>query len=100
MPINQRIDLLIAVSTIIARGAAGIVLVEILVRVVEPVLTDHHANSEVLANHLGEPVGCIDHLELGVDIDLLQLTSYEHGRVTGRAMLRAETLIASRLSGP
>src|SRR5580700_5256183 len=75
LPVDQRIDFLVAVSAIVARGAAGIVLIEILIRVVEPVLADHHPDGEVLAQHLRKPVGRVDHLELAVDIDLLQFSS-------------------------
>src|ERR1700736_6280129 len=57
LPVDQRIDFLVAVSAIVARGAAGIVLIEILIRVVEPVLADHHPDGEVLAQHLRKPVG-------------------------------------------
>src|SRR5215469_9485330 len=83
LPIDQLVELPIAIAAIITVGAAHVILVELLIGVVEAVLADHHADAEVPAHDLGVPLRGIDSFELAVDIDLLQLVDQDHCRIPG-----------------
>src|SRR6266550_9488024 len=69
LPIDQIVDLRVAIAAIVTFGAAYVALVELLIRVVEAVLADHHADREISAHDLGIPLRGVDGLELAVDID-------------------------------
>jgi hypothetical protein len=71
--IDQLVDLRAAIPAIVPLGAAHVILVKGLVRIVDPGLGDLEPHREVLAHHLGVPLGGVDDFELRVDIDLLQL---------------------------
>ena len=98
--VEQLLDLLVAVVGVVALRAAGIVLVELLVGIVDAAAGQIEAERVILARDLREPVGGLDHVELAVDIDLLQLVDQDDRGIAILAMLRVETLTASRLSGP
>ena len=61
--------------------AAGVVLVEHLVGVIERGLADVDADGVVFADYLWEPVGGLDRFERAVDVDLLHLVDRYDGRV-------------------
>src|SRR5438045_1485476 len=71
LAVDHSVELRIAVTAVIALGAAYEILVELLVGIVEAVLADDCADREILAHHLRVPVGRVDRVELAVDIDFL-----------------------------
>src|SRR5271163_2547281 len=79
--IDELVELRVAVAGIVPCGAADEILVEHLIRVIDAGLHRHGANRVVFAHDLRVPLGGIDDVELGVDIDLLQLRAEEHGRI-------------------
>jgi hypothetical protein len=93
-------ELGIAIACVVALRAAAVILEELLVGVVDTAAGVVEADLVVLAGELGESVGGLDRVELAVDPDRLQLVDQDDRRVAIGAILRAATLIASRLSGP
>jgi hypothetical protein len=67
--VEQRLQVLVAVVRVVALGAAGIVLVEGLVRVVDAVAGEVEADGIVVARDLREPLARLNRVELRVDID-------------------------------
>ena len=70
MLINQLIDLRVAVTGIVAFGATHVILVELLVRIVDPGLRYTKTDGKVLAHDLGIPLGRVDRFEFCIDKDL------------------------------
>ncbi len=81
LPLDHLVELGIAIAVVVALGAAGEVLVEGLVRVVEPVAGQVEADRVISPHHLRKPLRRVDRLELGIDIDLLQLVDQDHRRI-------------------
>src|SRR5947207_5112512 len=71
LAVDHPVELRIAVTAVIALGAAYEILVELLVGIVEAVLADDCADREILAHYLRVPVGRVDRVEFSVDVDLL-----------------------------
>jgi hypothetical protein len=71
--VDQLVKLRIAVSGVVAIGAAHIIFVEELVGVVESNFGDRKTDGVVLANDFGEPDSGIDGIELATDVDIPQL---------------------------
>src|SRR5438309_4088510 len=61
-----------SVVCVVALRAAGIVLVEIGVGIIDPAAGQIAGDREVLAGDLRKPVGGLDDVELAVDVDLLR----------------------------
>src|ERR1051326_5076578 len=78
LPVDQLVELRVAVPGIVAARAGIKILVEHLVRIVDPGLDRHHADRVILAHHLGIPQRGIDEVEFAVDVDLLQLRDHPH----------------------
>src|SRR5690348_4510661 len=81
LPLDQLVDLLVAIAGVVAVRAARVVLVEHLVGVVDRCLADIDANRIVLADYLWEPVGGLDRFKGAVNVDLLHLVDRDDGRV-------------------
>src|SRR5438874_9644093 len=81
LPVDQRVDLLVAITGVVAVRTARVVLVEHLVGVVDRCLAYIDADRIVLADDLWEPVGGLDRLKGAVDVDLLHLVDRDDGRV-------------------
>src|SRR6516164_5508748 len=63
LPIEQVFELGIAIAGIVARRAAGVVLVELLVGIVDAAAGEVEADLEILPIHLGIPKSSLDNLE-------------------------------------
>src|SRR6516162_2208451 len=89
LPVDQPVDLSTAVAGVVALGAAGEILVELLIGIVEPVLADRHTDRIILAHDGRIPLRRVDRVEGRVDIDLLQLVDQQYRRVAiGRGVAR------------
>src|SRR6516162_5563455 len=73
LPVEQFFELRIAIADVVARRAAGVVLVELLVGIIDAAASQVEADLEILAIHLGIPESSLDDLKLTVDEHLLQL---------------------------
>src|SRR5205085_7431052 len=62
---------------VVALGSTDEILVELLVRIVEPVLADGQPNRIILAHDRRIPLGRVDGIERAVDIDVLQLVDQQ-----------------------
>src|SRR5215472_14218260 len=83
LSVDQLVELRITIAAIIPLGAAHVALIELLIGIVEAVLADHHADSEILARDLGIPLRGVDGFELTVDVDLFQLVDQDHRGIPG-----------------
>src|ERR1700730_15231395 len=81
LPVDQLVDLRVAVAGIIPLRTAHVVLVKLLIRVVDTGFTTADADCVVLARQLGKPLDGVDGFELDVDVDLLQLVDQDHGGI-------------------
>src|SRR5439155_16864611 len=75
------VELGIAIAAVVPGRAAGVVLVELLVRVVDAAASAVLCHGIVLAGHLRMPVGALNRLQYAVDVNLLQLIDQDHRRV-------------------
>src|SRR5260370_21614662 len=66
LPVDQRVDLLVAIAGVVAVRAARVVLVEHLFGVVDRCLSVIDADRIVLADYLGVPVSCLDRIMASV----------------------------------
>src|SRR5215510_4551194 len=73
LPLEQLLELGIAIAGVVAGRPASIVLIELLIGIVDTTTGEIEANLEIFAIHLGVPEGGLDDLELAVDEHLLQL---------------------------
>src|SRR6516225_1345017 len=71
LPVDQPVDIGIAIAGVVALRTAGEILVKLLVGIVEPVLADGHTDRIVLAHDSRIPLRRVDRVEGRVDIDLL-----------------------------
>src|SRR5580700_4467960 len=87
--VNQLVHFGVAVAVVIADTAAGIVLVEQRIRIVDISAGQVQRDRVVLAHDPGIPLRRIERFELAVDIDLLQLVEQDHRRIAvGRDVAR------------
>ena len=100
MRVDQLIGYFIAVARIVPLGAANVVLIEFLVRLVEPTRCDLDPELVILAHDAWKPVGRVDQLEFGIDIDFAQLRDRDHRSVAipldiARRKLEGQALIGA-----
>jgi hypothetical protein len=81
LPVDHLVELGIAVFDVVPFGAARVVLVEILVRIVDAVAREIERDGEIFAVKTRKPLRCVDRLEFAVDIDFLQLVDQNDCRV-------------------
>src|SRR5262249_33809403 len=84
LPVKQSINFRIAIAGVIAVGAAGVILIELRVGVIDTDPGQGQPDLIVFAVNLGEPVGGINGLELAVDKDLSKLVDQDRGRIAER----------------
>ena len=80
--IEQLLELLVAVVGVIALRSAGVILVEILVRIIDRIAGKVEPDRIVLARDLAVPVARFHHLELAVDINVLELIDQDNRGIT------------------
>src|SRR5262249_29787566 len=79
--VEQRFELLVAVVRIVALRAAGIVLIESLVWIVDAVASKVEPDGIIVARNLGEPLARFDRIEFPIDIDRLELVNQHDRRI-------------------
>jgi hypothetical protein len=78
----------IAIPGVVTLRAAGVVLIELGIRVIGSDPREIEANRVIFAIDLGKPVGGLDRVELAIDVDLFELVDQDDGRVSARWLLR------------
>src|SRR5205823_57713 len=98
LPVHQLVELGAAVAAIVPHRAAYVILVEHLVGIVDTTLYRNRADRIVLARHLGIPERGVDEVELGIDVDFLEVRDHDHRKVppsgkVARRYLDGEVLV-------
>src|SRR6516165_5207099 len=76
--LDQSIDLTVAIAGVVALRPAHVILVERGVGIVHFGFGDVEADIVVLAHQLGIPLRSVERIEIGIDVDLLQLVDQEY----------------------
>ena len=98
--VDQLVDLGVAITGVVALGAAGIILVEHLVGVIEPGL-GHGEGERVILSHDGRvPLRRVDRVQRAVDIDILQLIDQDDGGIAVRGNVARRHGDRQALIGP
>src|SRR5437764_163161 len=71
----------VAIAGVVAVRAADVVLVELLVGIVDAGLAHIEADRVVLLQQLRLPIGRVDRIELGLEVDFTQLADQDRGGV-------------------
>src|SRR6516164_5201974 len=71
----------IAIPGVVPLRAAGVILIELRIGVVDADPGEIEANLVILAVDFGKPIGRLDRVELAVDVDLLQLVDQDDRRI-------------------
>ena len=91
MLVNQLVNRLVAISGVIARRAAAVILVELRIGIVDLAFGDIEPDFVIFAHQPRIPLRCIDRLEVAIDIDLFQLIDQDQRRVApGRNIARCD----------
>src|SRR5712671_3641166 len=67
----------IAIPGVVTLRAAGVVLIELCIRVIGSDPSEIEADRVIFAIDLGKPVGGLDRVELAIDIDLFELVDQD-----------------------
>src|SRR5262245_59725649 len=73
LQVEQLLELLVAIVSVIALRSAAVILIEVLVRIVDRATGEVEPHRVVLARDLAVPVARFHHFELAVDVDVLEL---------------------------
>src|SRR6266852_5492130 len=81
LPIEQLLQLRIAIACVVARRTAAIIFIELLVRIVDTAAREVEPDLVVFAHDLRESTRCFDDFEFAVDEHILQLVGQDHRRI-------------------
>jgi hypothetical protein len=92
LPVDQLVDRIVTISSVIAQRAAFVILVKLRIRIVDLGFGDVEPNFEILAHQSRIPLRGVHGLELAVDVDLLQLVNQDQRRIApGRNVARRDS---------